>query len=61
MMQTVVGEINKTIGKTENRYETALLIYTLLSVESKDLGRIAEDKHYFGSGARQTSANVLQH
>ncbi|MEM4122645.1 MAG: hypothetical protein QW644_04155 [Candidatus Micrarchaeaceae archaeon] len=61
MMQTVVDEINKTIGKTENHYEDALRIFMLLYEESKDLGRMAEDKHYFGSGARQTSANVLQH
>ncbi|MEM3227684.1 MAG: hypothetical protein QXR58_01875 [Candidatus Micrarchaeaceae archaeon] len=59
MLHTIEENTRKMVGKRAS-YEDAVFLYTLLKVELKDLGKEAEDKHFFGNAPqiRQYSGNV---
>jgi hypothetical protein len=57
MLCVISNEIKKTIGKEINK-EEAFLILTFLSVEEKDIGSNAEDKHFLKSAARSAALGL---
>ncbi len=58
MLNTILKEFAKNAGKSID-YEEALLIYTFLLVEAKDLGRMAEDKHFLYGNARGGNVSAV--